>query len=33
MMIAAVPVYALITKKRREKIAPEIIKLTDELLK
>lgn len=33
MMIAAYPVYALITKKRREKIAPEIIKLTDELLK
>lgn len=29
---AAKPVYNCITKKRREKIAPEIIRLTDEML-
>ena len=33
MMIFAYPAYAYITKKRREKLAPEIIRLTDELLK
>lgn len=31
--IMAYPLYAFITKREREKIAPEIIKLTDELLK
>lgn len=31
--ITAYPLYAVITKREREKIAPEIIKLTDELLK
>lgn len=30
---AAYPVYMRITEKEREKIAPEIIRLTDELLK
>lgn len=30
---AAYPVYSFITKKRREKLAPDIIWLTDELLK
>ena len=30
---AAYPVYHYIIKKEREKIAPEIIKLTDELMK
>lgn len=30
---AAYPVYNYIIKKEREKIAPEIIKLTDELMK
>ena len=30
--IAAYPVYSHITKKRREKLAPEILRLTDELL-
>lgn len=29
----AYPVYAHITKKEREKLAPEILRLTDELLK
>lgn len=29
----AYPVYVRITKKEREKIAPEIIRLTDELMK
>ena len=29
----AYPVYSYVTKKEREKIAPEIIRLTDELLK
>ncbi len=31
VVIAAYPVYNRITKKRREKLAPEIIRLTDEL--
>lgn len=30
---AACPLYNYITKKEREKIAPEIIRLTDELIK
>lgn len=30
---AAYPIYAHITKKRRKKLAPEIIRLTDELMK
>lgn len=30
---AAYPLYAHITKKRRERLAPEILRLTDELLK
>ena len=30
---AAYPLYSHITKKRREKLAPEIIQLADELLK
>jgi len=29
----AYPVYHLIVKKKRERIAPEILRLTDELLK
>lgn len=33
MMAAANPLYHYITKKQREKIAPEIMKLTDELMK
>lgn len=32
-VILAYPIYTHITKKEREKIAPEITKLTDELLK
>ena len=32
-MGAAYPIYSFITKKRREKLAPDIIRLTDELLK
>lgn len=32
-IILAHPLYARITKKEREKIAPEIIRLTDELMK
>ena len=32
-VIAAYPAYSAITKKERERIAPEIIRLTDELLK
>lgn len=32
-MAAAYPLYIHVTKKEREKIAPEIIRLTDELLK
>lgn len=30
---AAYPLYTHITKKRREKLAPEIMRLTDELMK
>ncbi len=30
---AAYPIYNYVTKKEREKIAPEIIRLTDELIK
>lgn len=33
LIIAAYPVYNYITQKEREKIAPEIIRLTDELMK
>lgn len=32
-IIAAYPVYSYITKKQREKLAPEILRLSDELLK
>lgn len=32
-IIAAYPVYNHITKKQREKLAPEILRLSDELLK
>lgn len=33
VMASAYPVFNCITKKRREKLAPEILKLTDELMK
>jgi len=33
MVSAAYPLYSYVTKKVREKIAPEIIRLTDELMK
>lgn len=33
LVCAAYPIYNYVTKKEREKIAPEIIKLTDELMK
>ena len=33
LVCVAYPVYNRITKKEREKIAPEIIRLTDELMK
>lgn len=33
LMVLAYPVFMYSLKKKREKIAPEIIKLTDELLK
>ena len=33
LVALAYPVYTAITKKEREKIAPEIIRLTDELMK
>lgn len=33
LVCAAYPIYNYVTKKEREKIAPEIIKLTDELIK
>ncbi|MGN1415386.1 MAG: hypothetical protein ACI4XF_00950 [Oscillospiraceae bacterium] len=33
ILSAAYPLYSHITKKEREKIAPEIIRLTDELMK
>lgn len=32
-IIAAYPVYSHITKKQREKLVPEILRLSDELLK
>lgn len=32
-MASAYPLYSCITKKRREKLAPEIIRLSDELMK
>lgn len=32
-IIAACPLYNYITKKQKEKLAPEILKLSDELLK
>lgn len=33
MVSAAYPLYSYVTKKEREKITPEIIRLTDELMK
>ncbi len=33
VLSAAYPLYSYITKREREKIAPEIIRLTDELMK
>ena len=33
LAVAAYPIYLGITKKERERIAPEIIRLTDELMK
>lgn len=33
LIVSAYPVYVRVTKKQREKIAPEIIRLTDELMK
>lgn len=33
LVALAYPIYTAITKKEREKIAPEIIRLTDELMK
>ena len=32
-IISAYPLYIHVTKKQREKVAPEIIKLSDELMK
>lgn len=32
-VIAAYPIYNAVTKSRRENLAPEIIRLTDELMK
>lgn len=32
-IVSAYPLFNLITKKRREKLAPEIIRLSDELIK
>ncbi len=32
-IIASYPIYSRITKKRREKLAPEILRLSDELIK
>lgn len=32
-VIAAYPIYTRITKKQREKLAPEIMRLSDELMK
>ncbi len=33
IVVLAYPVYTYVTKKEREKIAPEILRLTDELMK
>lgn len=33
VVAAAYPMYAVVTRKEREKIAPEIMRLTDELMK
>lgn len=33
IIVSAYPLYARITRKEREKIAPEILRLTDELMK
>lgn len=33
IVVAAYPVYNYVTKKERKKIAPEILRLTDELMK
>ena len=33
LVCVAYPIYNAIVKKEREKIAPEIIRLTDELMK
>ncbi len=33
VIVAAYPIYEHITKRQREKLAPEILKLTDELMK
>lgn len=32
-IVSAYPIYVHVTKKQREKVAPEIIKLSDELMK
>lgn len=32
LIVSAYPIYVRVTKKQREKIAPEIIRLTDELM-
>lgn len=32
-IVSAYPLYIYVTKKQREKVAPEIIKLSDELMK
>lgn len=32
-MLAAYPIYTSVTKKRREKLAPEILRISEELLK
>lgn len=32
LIVSAYPIYARVTKKQRERIAPEIIRLTDELM-
>lgn len=32
-MIATYPIFTRVTKKRREKLAPEIMRLSDELMK
>jgi hypothetical protein len=32
-MALAYPLYSVMTKKRREKLAPQIIKLSDELMR